>query len=117
MAQRNQQALSVSHPRRAPDLPAQAGVSCNVSLRVPPAYAAVIDDIAAELGQSKVSLFRRALEHYLSTARPEANPDLVRRLLDLGSQIRDRPHPSSRWRPEAPNTTTTTEANPDANGR
>ena len=109
--------MTISLPRRGPDLPTQAGVSCNVSLRVPPAYAAAIDDIAASLGQSKVSLFRRALEHYVSTARPEADPALVQHLLELGSQIRDRPHPSSRWRPEAPNTTTTTEATSYSEGR
>ena len=108
--------MTISLPRRGPDLPTQAGVSCNVSLRVPPAYAAAIDDIAASLGQSKVSLFRRALEHYVSTARPEADPALVQHLLELGSQIRDRPHPSSRWRPQA-QTTTTTEATSHSEGR
>ena len=108
--------MTISLPRRAPDLPTQAGISCNVSLRVPPAYAAAIDDIAANLGQSKVSLFRRALEHYVSTARPEADPALVRHLLDLGSQIRDRPHHSSRWRPEALNPTTTTDTTSRSEG-
>ncbi|WP_323357338.1 ribbon-helix-helix domain-containing protein [Cyanobium gracile] len=95
----------------------QPGVTCIVSLRLPPAYAAAIDDLAASLGQSKISLFRRAVEHYVSTARPEADPALVQHLLDLGSQIRDRPHPSSRWRPEALNPTTTTEATPHSEGR
>ena len=105
----------MNHPRRAPDLPSQTGVSSNISLRVPPAYAAVIDDIAADLGQSKVSLFRRALEHYVSTARPEADPALVQRLLELGSRIQDRPHPASRWRPQA-STTTTTETTSHSEG-
>ncbi|MEA5443339.1 hypothetical protein VB739_12310 [Cyanobium gracile UHCC 0281] len=41
----------------------------------------------------------------------------MQHLLDLGSQIRDRPHPSSRWRPEALNPTTTTEATPHSEGR
>lgn len=100
--------MTLSPPRSSPSLQSQPGVSSNLSLRVPPAYAAVIDELAAGLGQSKGSLFRRAVEHYLSTACPAADPALVQHLLDLGSLIRDRPHSSRRWRPEAPNTTTTT---------
>jgi hypothetical protein len=99
-----------------PDLPTQPGVSSNLSLRVPPAYAAVIDELAASLGKSRGSLFRRAVEHYLTSACPAADPALVQQLLDLGSQIKDRPHPSRRWRPEAP-TTTTTEATSYSEGR
>jgi hypothetical protein len=108
--------MTVSDPRSRPSLQMQPGVTCIVSLRLPPAYAAAIDDIAADLGQSKISLFRRAVEHYVSTARPEADPALVQQLLDLGSQIRDRPHPSRRWRPEAP-ITTTTDTTPCSEGR
>jgi len=99
--------MTTSVPRSGPGLAMQPGVTCIVSLRLPPAYAAAIDDLAANLGQSKISLFRRAVEHYVSTARPEADPALVQHLLDLGSLIRDRPHPSRRWRHEAPTTTTT----------
>lgn len=108
--------MTLSPPRSSPSLQSQPGVSSNLSLRVPPAYAAVIDELAAGLGQSKGSLFRRAVEYYLSTACPAADPALVQHLLDLGSQIRDRPHPSSRWRPEALNPTTTTGATPCSEG-
>jgi hypothetical protein len=70
-----------------------------LTLRIPPDYAATLNALAADLGQSKVSLIRRAVEHYVSTARPEADRSLVNQLLMQGSQIRDQPHRSSRLRP------------------
>jgi predicted DNA-binding protein len=101
-ARQPEQAMTATTARRSRNLPSQPGVSCAIGIRVPPEYGRLLDDIAAEIGQSKAALFRRSVEHYLRDCCPEADQELVEQLIAAGRQVRDRPHPSARWIP--PNT-------------
>ncbi|NQV11061.1 MAG: hypothetical protein HQ527_07845 [Cyanobacteria bacterium] len=74
----------------------QPGITGTLALRVSPAYSYLLEALAADVGQSKASLVRLALEHYFVHARPDANPALVEQLVEAGNKIGCRPHHSVR---------------------